>query len=200
MSDLMTDIGDAGLFAYDTFDEDATHRSTSVLERPQLSRVVVDAALSAVRADGRSPHVLVVDTLEDLGIDDIERAAVFSALQTWGCRVRAGGTEVSARWYHDQVARSTFSAIDRIAQQLTDTRHLQQTIADWWAEVGVEQWIPTETGRHKPAAQRLRELIEDEGLSFTAAARVMTAEGYPNPRGQATWYTTNVRRAYEGQS
>ena len=198
---LNDDLGAAGLFQYDHFEESPEHTDVSVLERPQLGRAIVDVALSVagIRDEGAGPgHVLVVDRIEDLGPSALERAAVVSAIQHMGCEIRAGGSVVPQRWYQDQVAALGFRPIDEIAQELVTSDRLERTIGAWWSELGgPANWIPSETGRHARVRDRIRQLVDEEGLSFTAVATRLMNEGYANPYGNPVWYTQNVRRAYE---
>ncbi len=196
MAELAEALLAAGLFCYDHFDEAHDGHELSVRSRPQLARALADARLGAA-GEGDGPRVLVTDAIENLGVTPVERAAVVSALLQLGCEVRIHELVLDQRWYQRQVSSLGFSSIDDVAGELLDVERFQETIQTWFDEVGLERWVPSATGRHGPAQDRIRELIEVEGLSFTAAAKRLTAEGYPNERGVPVWYPQNVAKGME---
>src|SRR6478735_1980431 len=121
VAQLREDLGDAGLFMYDHFDESAHLRDASVLKRPEFARAMVDAILatggSSEEGDRTGPHVLVVDQIDDLGPNDLERTAVVGALRQMGCEIRAGGALLPDRWYRDHVRQLDFRVVDALMQK-----------------------------------------------------------------------------------
>lgn len=137
-------------------------------------------------------RVVVTDSLENLGQTPLERAGVVGVLEQLGLQVHADYQRLNGAWYHAQVSQYGFAAIDSFISALLDKDFFLTTIVEWMEEVGIDDWVPSDSGRHGSASQRIHDLAL-AGLNPTAIARQLIAEGYPNDHGRVAWYTRSVR-------
>lgn len=164
----MADIRDyllcRGLFTYEHHDEVVADCAQPALARPQLARLIANARMATAAPDIEpsagygAVRVVVTDSLENLGQTPLERAGVVGVLEQLGLQVHADYQRLNGAWYHAQVSRYGFAAIDSFISALLDKDFFLTTIVEWMEEVGIDDWVPSDSGRHGSASQRIHDL------------------------------------------
>lgn len=175
------------LYRYDDIHEEISDRNRPSAQRPILRKSMMYAAMSGAQVI--APRVFVTDHLSTLGPDRISQAAVVGALLTYGLRVHADYREIEGDWYYKQIRALGFLRIDPIMRSLMSLK-AEDEGASGVVCTSLHRW-------YGEAVLRVHELVDQEELSFTQSAAVLTVEGYHNRKGRVRWYPKAAHLAYK---
>ena len=183
------------LYRYDDVQEAASEMGRPSAERPILRRNMLFAAIGGAQTPDTTddeliaPRVFVTDHLSALGPDRLSQVAVVGALMDLGLHVHADYGEIDGNWYVGQVRAVGFPQLNLMMESLLHMKVEDAGESGFLSTTWSRQW--------GQACRRAQELVDQEGMSFTQAAPILTVEGYHNRKARVRWYPKAVHQAYK---